>query len=301
MRARDLLLLAMLGSAGLALGQPAGPSARSTGTRPAHERIAPAAKTDLARALIDQGQQVTRTRDLLVADVNNREGVVRARVRSAYQALYRTSWGPQWAVGSTIGSAPGSPSMGDSGASHRRRAVVQARQRAGIRRILDRDLRELDQVRAELTRIQRAGQRVQQALAQTQDIPQLAPGTLHNPVAYSTIVEPFGPYSHRASDTHLSRRGVVLSSQVGRNVRAAADGHVRYLGEVRGLGFAALLDHGDYFTLYAPLTRITTQVDARIARADIIGESASERVYFEVRMADGAAGVPVDPQPLLAL
>lgn len=260
-----------------------------TGMRSADSRVPP---TSLTRALDQQLHQADRTRGLLVTDIDNRERVVRARIRSAYRALYRSSWAPAWS--GPRDSRPGEPGQTE------RDSAVQARQRAGIRRILVRDLREIELVRAELAHVEQARERLTDALQQARSIPQLAPGSLRNPVAYSKIVEPFGTYRHSASKARLSRRGATLSSQIGRNVRAAADGRVRYLGQVRGLGLSVLLDHGDYFTLYGPLTRIATQVDAAIKRADIIGESATERVYFEVRMSDGAAGVPVDPAPLIA-
>ena len=272
MRARELralLVVVAAGAAGMAFAQPGGRS--GTGVRKA-----PAA---VNAALDDQLQVVDQTERLLVEKIAARERRLQTRVRAAYRALRATSPAPPW--------------VDDGGAARR------SRQRLGIRRVLRREVRELALVRAELAQVQKRRAQVVRARERADQLVEIAPGSLHNPVAYSRVLAPFGTYRHAASNAQLARRGVVLSSQVGRNVRAVAAGRVRHVGEIAGLGLCALVEHGDFWSLSGPLAEVQKEPGARVERAEILGESRSEQVYLEIRMATGEAGIPVDPVPLI--
>jgi septal ring factor EnvC (AmiA/AmiB activator) len=118
-------------------------------------------------------------------------------------------------------------------------------------------------------------------------------------VAFGRVIEPFGSYRHDSSQARLTRRGLILSSRPGRNVRAVASGEVRYTGHVRGLGNAVIVDHGDFLSVIGELTELRIARGVRVERGEIIGESKLDRVYFEVRLEAGGAGFPVDPAPLI--
>lgn len=243
----------------------------------AHEREVSTAAT---RALDEQLGIIEKTERLLIANVAERERQLRTRLRAAYRALRTRAPTPPW--------------VDDDGARAR------ARLRPGIRRVLTRERQELELVRSELSHAGLARQHVNEIRARSVTIAELAPRSLRNPIAYSRILASFGSYRHDPSKAQLSRRGIVLSSLVGRNVRAVADGRVRFVGDIRGLGRSVLVEHGDYWSLSGPLQSVAVSADRDVARADIIGESATETVYFEIRMATGGAGVPVDPRPLIA-
>lgn len=275
MRTRDSWPYALLCVAGVALAAP-GQQSAATGTDPP-----PSAAT---RALKSQSRALTRTEDLLVATVDSRRKQLRTRVQAAYKALRASSPAPPWAAEVQAGGA---------------RVQARAWQRLGVRRVLARDVRELALVRAELTHLHKARETLAERGTRAAELAELGPDSLRNPVAFSRVLEPFGSYRHSASKARLSRRGVVLSSRAGRNVRAVAPGRVRYVGEVRGLGTAALVDHGQFWSLSGPLFKLSARLDTSVATGDILGESPSDRVYFEVRMATGGPGVPVDPVPLI--
>lgn len=219
-----------------------------------------------------------RTEGLLVDKHRARTGELGARARAAYKLL-RTGNAPLWVD---------EPS---------RSAFL--RRRAAARRILGRDLAELRVLQDELDSVAGARQRLERA---RQDIAALSPpppGSLHVPVAFSRVLEPFGTYRHGASRAQLTRRGVVLSSKPGRNVRAVAAGVIRFAGDVRGLGHALIVDHGDFLSVLGPLTPGRAHAGAKVQRGEILGESTEDRVYFEVRLEAGAGGYPIDPEPLV--
>lgn len=168
--------------------------------------------------------------------------------------------------------------------------------RAAARRILARDLRELDLLREELAVARRADavfQRVE--LSATQP----APASLRRPVP-GRIARGFGTYRHRASRATLSRRGVELRAGGGDEVRAVEAGTVRFAGSLRGLGQAVLIDHGGYTSVLGRLGRTRVAVGRSVAAGEVVGEAADTRVYLEIRLDVGPGGEPIDPAPLLA-
>lgn len=251
----------------------AGPPARADSPAPAPGEI----RRAIDETLEAQLQVLAKTERILEDKHSAGSEELRARVRAAYKIL-RPGRTPLWRDEET------------------RARVIQ--RRALVRRMLARDRAELALLQDELESVARARERIERERRAASELEPPAPGSLGPPVASSRVVEPFGSYQH-ASRARLSRRGIVLSSRPGRRVRAVAQGEVRYAGEVRGLGHAVIIDHGDFRSVVGHLEPGGSEPGDRVERGDIIGKSASRWVYLEIRLEVGAGGFPVDPEPLV--
>jgi septal ring factor EnvC (AmiA/AmiB activator) len=197
--------------------------------------------------------------------------------------------------------------------------TLAARRRAAAL-ALARDREELVTLSKELVALE--GQRATVARALTEGAAYPQAKTLYRPVAKGQVVARFGVYRDPASNVQLRRRGIEFASERGHNIRAVADGEVVFAGELRGLGPALVMRHGSprtqgtltsapsgrsirlnragYWSVLAGFARLAVQRGALVARGQVLGESAGQRVYVEVRLRAGTAGIPIDPEPLLA-
>lgn len=234
--------------------------------------------SDVVQTMDAQLAVLDRTQKLLDEAYLARSQEIHARVKTAYKLL-RPGLARMWV--------------------DRESRTLIAQRRAWVRRVLAQAQRELELVRDEMASVAGSRERLQETRRAASAITPPAPGSLRVPVAYSHVVEPFGSYRHDASQARLSRRGIVLTSRAGRNVRAVADGEVRYAGEVRGLGHAVIVDHGDFWSIVGAVTSGTVSPGSKVERGGILGESVGDEVYLEVRLEIGPGGFPVDPEPLL--
>lgn len=100
----------------------------------------------------------------------------------------------------------------------------------------------------------------------------------------------------------LSWRGILIASEVGRDVQAAAPGNIVFSDWMRGFGLLLIVDHGDgYMTLYGnndsllKATGETVEAGEVIARSGNQGVKQTAGVYFEIRH----QGQPADPKKWL--
>jgi len=126
-------------------------------------------------------------------------------------------------------------------------------------------------------------------------------GRLATPVD-AAIARDFGRVVDERFLTETFRKGVDFEVPIGTPVRAVAPGQVRLAGRFRGYGNLVILDHGgQYFTVYAHLSRIEVEAGEEVGAGDAVGlagESGSlsgPRLYFEVRR----GGTPLDPREWL--
>ncbi len=97
-------------------------------------------------------------------------------------------------------------------------------------------------------------------------------------------------------------RGVDIPVPVGTEVRAMADGRVRFAGTMRGFGTVVWIDHGvRVLSIYAHLSELRVQAGARVSAGQTIalsgatGDVTAPHLHFEV----WRGGRAVDPVPLL--
>ena len=234
---------------------------------------------ELGAVLAAQLDVLTRTQTTLVAKHGAKQRELGSRVRAAYKLL-RTAQAPIWSQSEAV--------------------MTLAERRAAVRRILGRDKAELVALASEVEQVGQALTRIEseREAAGTMALP--APGSLLLPVAGARVVGEFGTYRHVPSRALLSRRGIELRARAGRNVRAPADGHIRYAGPARGLGRAVIIDHGDFISILGRINERPTAAGRRVSGGDVLGEASGDRVYMEIRLDLGAGGYPIDPKPLIS-
>jgi septal ring factor EnvC (AmiA/AmiB activator) len=177
--------------------------------------------------------------------------------------------------------------------------------RIALGRVVARDLEELAAVRDEARELDAEQARRKEALAHALDVGaevaladvadatglQLKQGRLARPVA-GAVVGAFGVHKDATLGVQVTRRGIELRSRPGELVRAVAAGHVRFVGDVPGLGRGLAIDHGDgYVSLLAHLGAIHCAAGDIVGDGDVVAEAASSSIYLE--LAQG--GTPMDP------
>ncbi|MEJ2717560.1 MAG: LysM peptidoglycan-binding domain-containing M23 family metallopeptidase [Deltaproteobacteria bacterium] len=88
----------------------------------------------------------------------------------------------------------------------------------------------------------------------------------------------------------ILHNGIEISAEPGTPVRAAGDGRVGYVGNIKGYGNVVIIEHAKrLLTVYAHLQNTSAEKGKRISRGHLIGtvgKSGSEgksSLYFEVR------------------
>jgi len=178
--------------------------------------------------------------------------------------------------------------------------------RDAARRILRRDLAELEAVQGELSELHGLRERLREGERRAAELAKEARETvptglarknaLYRPVA-GAIVAGFGPYLDPETGLELSRDGVELAVKPLEPVRAPADGEVRSVGEAPGLGLAIVVDHGDgWATLLGRLASTKARVGQRVRAGERLGEAAGPTVHFQLSQ----GGMWLDPAAWLA-
>lgn len=270
MRGGVLVAVVIAGVGGAALGQGQGDG---LGQGLGQEDAGP----ELMLAVAAQEDAVDRTEKMLEEKISERKAQLATRVR----ALYKLARGGEVAL------------WLDAGERRDRVAWESA-----ARRVLSRDIDELRQFQAELDAAHAARVALQQARQQAARVRRPERRSLRRPVPGS-IVERFGIATDAASGAKLSRRGIALRTRVGREVLAVAGGVVAWVGPVRGLHHAVIVDHDGFTSVLAGLDAPTVTAGRRIDAGQPIGAAAGLRIHLEVRLPVGPGGLPIDPEPLL--
>jgi septal ring factor EnvC (AmiA/AmiB activator) len=178
--------------------------------------------------------------------------------------------------------------------------------RDAARRILGRDLAELDAVREELAELNGVRERLREGEQRAAELAKEARETvptglarkhaLYRPVG-GPLVARFGPYPDPETGVELSRDGVELHTTPGDAVRAAADGEVRTVGELPGLGICVVVDHGDgWSTLLARLASPKVRPGQRVHAGERLADAAGATVQLQLMQ----GGMWLDPAAWLA-
>lgn len=278
---RELAAAALLGALFGASAMADAPTDQTAADPPAEHPIDPPNGTPVGDAIgqsIDARlDAVARTEVMIDRKLTERRAQLRARACALYK-LARAGDAPLWLDPAQRGT--------------------RVRWRGAARRILGRDLYELSLLREEMGVASRARARLEAERARMAAARQPGPGSLARPVP-GAVVAAFGPYRHRASGATLSRRGVLLASRRGREVRAVAGGQVVYAGPLRGLGQAVVIEHHGVTSVLARLARVAVSAGDVVTRGAVVARAAGDRVQLEIRVDLGVGGEPIDPAPLL--
>ncbi len=233
--------------------------------------------TELSSGIDQRLAAVSKTRRLLDDKYAARSGDLRRRVRAAYK-LVRAGYAPLW--------------------TDAKQRAQRARRLGAARRILRRDVRELALLRDEIGIARRAQTRLSLARNKAAGARRPQHGDITPPVP-GAIATRFGRYRGRKTRATLTRRGIQLVSRRGAAVTAPAPGRVRFVGPVRGISQAVVMDHGGFLTVVGRLDTVDVRVGDELQARQRIGSAAGRRVYLELRIDDDLGGLPIDPEPLM--
>lgn len=126
-------------------------------------------------------------------------------------------------------------------------------------------------------------------------------GSLPWPVAQGTITQGFGQHTYGAG-VKMENNGLNIRTNNGAAVRAVFDGEVRSVVQMMGAGYAVIIRHGKYFSVYSNLKSVSVTRGQKVTSKQAIGTAATDpdegttEVHFEIW--EGSA--PINPTPWLA-
>lgn len=126
-------------------------------------------------------------------------------------------------------------------------------------------------------------------------------GKLPWPVGQGTITQGFGQHTY-GKGVKMENNGLNIRTNSGAAVRAVFDGEVRSVVQMMGAGYAVIIRHGKYFSVYSNLRSVSVSKGQKVTVKQTIGTAATDpeegttEVHFEIW--EGSA--PINPTPWLA-
>ncbi|WP_309509629.1 MULTISPECIES: murein hydrolase activator EnvC family protein [Hymenobacter] len=109
-------------------------------------------------------------------------------------------------------------------------------------------------------------------------------GRLPWPVAHGFVAQHFGRHPHPVlRHVTVDNRGVDIQTNQGEPVRAVFGGRVLTVAQVPGMNTIVMIQHGEYFTVYAKLRSVNVHEGEQVSAREAIGTAATD--------ADGTAQV----------
>ncbi|MBX9850217.1 MAG: peptidoglycan DD-metalloendopeptidase family protein [Cytophagaceae bacterium] len=121
------------------------------------------------------------------------------------------------------------------------------------------------------------------------------------PVSNGTVVRKFGRQRHPVLHIDENNLGVGIQTLKGEQVRAVFSGKVISVTEIPGMNNIVMIQHGEYFTVYARLRKVYVTVGQEVSAKEILGEVYTNReevsqVEFQIWKGDS----PLDPEVWLS-
>ena len=113
-------------------------------------------------------------------------------------------------------------------------------------------------------------------------------GRLPWPVSRGFISQRFGRHPHPVlKNVMVENRGVDIQTGAGEPVRACFDGKVLTIANIAGMNTIVMIQHGDFFTVYAKLRGVSVREGQRVSAREVIGTVATDgegtsEVQFQV-------------------
>jgi len=113
-------------------------------------------------------------------------------------------------------------------------------------------------------------------------------GRLPWPVGRGFISQRFGRHPHPVlRHVTVENRGVDIQTGAGEPVRACFDGKVLTIATIAGMNTIVMIQHGDFFTVYAKLRSVSVREGQRVSAREVIGAVATDgegtsEVQFQV-------------------
>jgi len=113
-------------------------------------------------------------------------------------------------------------------------------------------------------------------------------GRLPWPVGRGFISQRFGRHPHPVlRNVTVENRGVDIQTGAGEAVRSCFDGKVLTIANIAGMNTIVMIQHGDFFTVYAKLRSVNVHEGQRVSAREVIGTVATDtegtsEVQFQV-------------------
>ena len=113
-------------------------------------------------------------------------------------------------------------------------------------------------------------------------------GRLPWPVSRGFISQRFGRHPHPVlRNVTVENRGVDIQTGAGEAVRSCYDGKVLTITNIAGMNTIVMIQHGDFFTVYAKLRSVSVREGQRVSAREVIGTVATDtegtsEVQFQV-------------------
>lgn len=113
-------------------------------------------------------------------------------------------------------------------------------------------------------------------------------GHLPWPVSRGFISQRFGRHPHPVlKNVTVENRGIDIQTDAGEAVRSCFDGKVLTITNIAGMNTIVMIQHGDFFTVYAKLRSVNVQEGQRVRAREVIGTVATDgdgtsEVQFQV-------------------
>jgi len=113
-------------------------------------------------------------------------------------------------------------------------------------------------------------------------------GRLPWPVAHGFVAQHFGRHPHPVlRHVTVDNRGVDIQTNNGESVRAVFAGRVLTVAQVPGMNTIVMIQHGEYFTVYAKLRSVNVHEGEQVSAREAIGTAALDsegtaQVQFQV-------------------
>ncbi len=121
------------------------------------------------------------------------------------------------------------------------------------------------------------------------------------PVESGFISSRFGTHPHPVlKGIMIDNQGVDIQTNQQEKVRAVFDGQVKTVAMVPGMNNVVIIQHGDYFTLYARMTKVSVKPGQAIKAKEVIGEVYTDKDGIsELQFQIWKNNVKLDPQAWL--
>ena len=113
-------------------------------------------------------------------------------------------------------------------------------------------------------------------------------GRLPWPVSRGFISQYFGRHPHPVlKNVTVENRGIDIQTTAGEAVRSCFDGKVLTIANIAGMNTIVMIQHGDFFTVYAKLRSVSVREGQRVSAREVIGTVATDsegtsEVQFQV-------------------
>jgi septal ring factor EnvC (AmiA/AmiB activator) len=130
-------------------------------------------------------------------------------------------------------------------------------------------------------------------------------GKLPWPVERGTITGYFGLHKHPVANVMIDNNGIDIQTSANATVRAVFSGTVSGVFYVPGSGQNVIVQHGDYYTVYANLASVSVRKDQAVATKQTIGVAGNNDegvpvINFQIWKSTGHGSTKLNPQQWIA-